>query len=60
MIAALKKLTVEQEVVALNAIIDEVKEEYNQVAKTDLDKVKDYDVKIEKLYSDVSGGKLQL
>ena len=53
MIAALKKLTVEQEVVALNAIIDEVKEEYNQVAKTDLDKVKDYDAQIKKLYSDV-------
>lgn len=53
MVDALKKLTVEDEVVELNAIIDEVKEEYNQVAKTNLDSVKDYDIQIAKLYTDV-------
>ena len=49
----LKTLTVQDEVVTLNAIIDEVKEEYNQVAKTDLDKVKEYDAKIQGLYDAV-------
>ena len=49
----LKTLTVQNEVLALNAIIDEVKEEYNQVAKTDLDKVKEYDAKIQGLYDAV-------
>ena len=53
MVDALKKLTVEDEVALLNSIIDEVKEEYNQVAKTNLDLVKDYDAQITKLYSDV-------
>lgn len=53
MVDALKKLTVEDEVALLNSIIDEVKEEYNQVAKTNLDAVKDYDIMIAKLYTDV-------
>ena len=53
MVDALKKLTVEDEVALLNSIIDEVKEEYNQVAKTNLDAVKDYDIRIAKLYTDV-------
>lgn len=53
MVDALKKLTVEDEVALLNSIIDEVKEEYNQVAKTNLDAVKDYDIQIAKLYTDV-------
>ena len=53
-IDALKNLTIYGEVDALNAIIDEVKEEYNQVAKTDLDLVKDYDAKIQRLYDAVA------
>ena len=53
-IDALKNLTIYGEVDALNAIIDEVKEEYNQVAKTDLDLVKDYDAKIKGLYDAVA------
>ena len=53
-IDALKNLTIYGEVDALNAIIDEVKEEYNQVAKKDLDLVKDYDAKIQGLYDAVA------
>lgn len=51
-IEALKNITVQNEVVALKAIIDEVKEEYNQVAKQDLESVKEYDAQIAKLYTD--------
>ena len=54
LIDALKNITVQDEVVALNAIIDEVKEEYNQVAKQDLESVKEYDAKIAKLYTDAT------
>lgn len=53
-IDALKDLTIYGEIDALNDIIDEVKEEYNQVAKIDLDLVKDYDAKIQGLYDAVA------
>ena len=51
-IEVLKNITVQNEVVALKAIIDEVKEEYNQVAKQDLESVKEYDAQIARLYTD--------
>ena len=53
-IDGLKNMTIYGEIDALNAIIDEVKEEYNQVAKKDLDLVKDYDAKIQGLYDAVA------
>ena len=46
-IEALKDLTISGEVKAIKAILDEVKEEYNQAAAADLDKVKEYDAKIQ-------------
>lgn len=53
-IDGLKNMTIYGEIDALNDIIDEVKEEYNQVAKKDLDLVKDYDAKIQGLYDAVA------
>ena len=53
-IDVLKNMTIYGEIDALNDIIDEVKEEYNQVAKKDLDLVKDYDAKIKGLYDAVA------
>ena len=50
----LKNLTIGDEIIALKAIIDEVKEEYNQAAKENLDAVKEYDAKIQQLYADVA------
>ncbi len=46
----LKKNAIKDEIVALGLKTDEVKEQYNQVAKIDLDKVAGYDEKIEGLY----------
>ena len=50
----LKRLAVTDEDVQLVLKIDEVKEEYNQAAKEDLDAVKEYDAKIEALYKAVA------
>ena len=47
MIDNLKDMTISGEVEAIKAILDEVKEEYNQAAAADLDKVKEYDAKIQ-------------
>lgn len=45
-LASLQKNAINTEIKVLGLEIDKVKEEYNQVAKTDLDKVKDYDAQI--------------
>ena len=47
----LKNTAISNEITDLGIEIDKVKEQYNQVAKDDLDKVKDYDVKIQNLYN---------
>lgn len=50
-IETLKNAAISNEITDLGIEIDAVKEQYNQVAKEDLDKVKDYDVKIQNLYN---------
>lgn len=45
-----RKQAIDDEIVVLGIKTDAVKEQYNQVAKTDLDKVAEYDEKIEGLY----------
>lgn len=50
-IETLKNAAINNEITDLGIEIDAVKEQYNQVAKEDLDKVKDYDVKIQNLYN---------
>lgn len=52
-IESLKETALSEEIGVLNSKIDEVKEEYNQVAKEDLDAVKGYDEKIQALYDAV-------
>lgn len=50
-IPQLQDQAIKTEIVDLGVEIDKVKEEYNQAAAIDLDKVKDYDEKINSLYA---------
>lgn len=50
-IPQLQDQAIKTEIVDLGIEIDKVKEEYNQVAAIDLDKVKEYDAKINNLYA---------